>query len=232
MSDTVKAAVKKRRRITITGEKVDSTRNVMEANAAIQRVLSRRTTAELIHYAIPTKESNVFSRLIVVAKIPKVTSDVELDIPDIEDVYDVDLPWIGQTSFKRSTRHLRSKYNLGVMVDAVREYNGYLYLLTDSRINTPRHEPIIVWETHGLYGTVHLDLDTRVDAAVFEEQFNGVEEVPVELVTELTALGYVQVGNVFSHPRFPTSGSIEVHLWGKRVPVESKPTKVTKRKVT
>lgn len=190
-----------------------------EANSALQRVLSRKTQADIVHYVLPDESSNVFKRIIRVAKIPR-KGEREHDVPDIEDVYMTDLPWFGNVTFKRSSRHLRSKYQLGVAVEMVREYGDFLYYMCDRRLAPKEHPPVMVWESHYATGGVEFHVETDVHEDDRRMYFEGAADVHPDLAKELSALGYVQDGNIFTVPGEPTHGEILVRLWGRRLRVD------------
>lgn len=205
---------------------VSSVREVAVANDNLTSVLMRNSTAELGTYIIPDETTDLFRRRVVVTKQPK-KKITNLDIPDISDVHETDMPWLGYVTHATSHRQFRNKFVLGAVVDIVRQIDGYLYSLT---VQVPKRgyqpNPLRLVEIPLLgpmdtHHTVRFRKDITADD--IKRHFDGVPAVPPSLIAEYTALGYVLEGNIFTHPAVKGyERSIMCELYGRIVtPIES-----------
>jgi hypothetical protein len=106
-------------------------REAKATNSTVQSVLRKKSCAEVIYYAIPDKKSNVFCRRITLAKVDRSELNLDPDHPDMDDLYDTELPWAGLVSFEGSSRQFRARYALKVFVQVTRMYGDVLYLFAE-----------------------------------------------------------------------------------------------------
>lgn len=111
-------------------------------NSTIQGVLKKGTRADVVYYGIPDEKSNIFHRSITVVKMDKSTLP-EGDHPDLNDLYDTDLPWCGCVTFNGSSRQFRSRYALKTYLSVIKEYDGILYQLVEGDFIAP-HRPVLL----------------------------------------------------------------------------------------
>lgn len=206
--------------ITVMMDPVKNPREVAQTNSSLQTVLSKKNRGEIIYHAMPTEETNLFKRRIGCVKIPKSSVDLS-NAPDIEDVYETDLPWIGVTTFCNSTRQFRSRNAVAVVVDIVKEYDGYLYLLTvDAAKPSPGMKPALFNTSRfGLtdaYRKLVIERDLSDD--VIRKYFDKASSVPKQLIEELRKIGYVFDGvDTFVDPTGsdPKNSKLHCALYGR-----------------
>lgn len=195
--------------------------DIVTINATLLNILRKKKMADFTTYGLPTQLDDVFSRKIRLVKMLKKEALGFIDdIPDLDDVHNTNLPWIGQATFNSATRQFRSKNVLACAVEVIREVDGYLYRLSVSVNPEPvAPTPLVL---------VYLDMAKKaernhvltVDKDVTEDQYQmyliDAAAIPAALVTELGELGYTHTGNVFSQGANAQIGSnIRCELYGK-----------------
>lgn len=181
----------------ITSESSNPVRETAVINVNIQNALRRKEMAEVLFHEIPKNGMDVFSRRITIVKQPADTPGFGPgDDPDLEDIYDTDLPWIGKVTFRNASRQFRNRYKIGVAVDVVREIDGYLYLLSEKSLGHRFHGIdeflcLIDLERHP-YDPRSYKTSVRPvrDQKSIEEHFQDAKPIPNSLVKELTDIGY------------------------------------------
>lgn len=196
--------------IYIPVEETSGHREIAIANSSVFEVLKKKKSAEISYWGVPDHKSDVMRRRIRVVRQDKKTAAGSIeDIPDLEDVHYSDLPWIGNVSFNQAPRQFRSKHVLAVVVETVREIDGYLFSLRiDSDKMFEPQPPMILCR---LYKAGPLELNHRIDVHLepTEEQKAAMKapwEVPPTLIKEMAALDYELRGNTFVHPLLDQQG--------------------------
>lgn len=216
---TAVKSIKAPRPIQIPSGSGNELRNIALTNPSLQEALTKRRQADLEQYGIPDKTSDVFRRRITIIKAAKDKAPPGDDMPDLEDAQLTDLPWVGYVTFNGANRQFRSKNRLAVVVEVVREFDGYLYCLAEG-INRDRPTPLPVvlnvtpptaWDA---YWNVSKQKDLNFNEAM--AIFKDVPAIPPRLAQEMMALGYVVEADGFSLPGVDGVGSkLKCELYGK-----------------
>lgn len=206
----------------ISGDSVNPVREAALIAGNIQTALRNKELAEVLFHEIPTADNDVFSRRITIVKQPRHTPGFEQgDDPDLDDVYVTDLPWMGKVSFKNASRQFRSRFQIGVAVDVVREIDGYLYHLSEKSLGFRSHGIedgycIIDVERHPIDPRTHkVTINPIRDAADIMMHFGIVPPIPASLVGQLSDLGYVLEDGDFVHRGPDYESRITCRLYGK-----------------
>lgn len=178
--------------INVPTEKVSPGKEAAVTNTNLQSVLRKRPSADVIYYNVPSAKDNIFCRHTVVVRTVKRPTDAETDMPDLEDLYETDLPWAGNVSFSNAARQFRAKYSFTVFTSLIKEYDGVLYLLTEG-VMPPASMPVLIkTEKHPLNDSHHkLTILNDTNPEVLKVLLAKAKMVPDQLKAELGELGYV-----------------------------------------
>lgn len=187
----------------------------------IVKELRKHTTADVIKYSVPGTVDDVLRRVVNIAKAPKdalLAKGVDInDLPDLADVLDTNLPWLGHVTHNNASRQFRSKNLLAVAVEILREYDGYVYRLSADVGTPPETRGPALFELQSpsrmdRYYKIHvkLDLADKLSSDILLKS----PIVPQGLIDELTALGYTLQGRFFVHPSGIYGANIHVSLFG------------------
>jgi hypothetical protein len=177
--------------LSVPLEKIRHGREVTTTNSSLQSVLRKKDSADVVYYNIPNSEDNIFCRHTMIVKVPKEVLG-EGDHPDMNDLYDTDLPWAGYVTFTGSSRQFRSRFGLQVFTRIVKEYDGVLYTLCEGGMPDKRPPLIIKSEKHEIsaaYVNLTLIDDTHPD--ILRTLLQGAELPPKKLNDEMEAIGYI-----------------------------------------
>lgn len=192
------AATKSYPVINVPKEKIIPGKEAAVTNSSLQSVLRKRPSADVVFYNVPCDKDNLFLRHTLVLRSLKVDDDAPVDMPDLEDLYDTELPWTGKVSFLNAARQFRAKYSFTVFTSLIKEYDGYLYLITEGVLPNPTHPILIKIDKHPL-GDSHSKLTMLNDTnpEVLKVLLAHAKPIPDKLIAELTAIGYVLEGDRF-----------------------------------
>lgn len=191
MNAVTKQASKKYDVISVPLEKARPGREITSTNSSLQSVLRKRESADVVYYNIPSKDDNIFCRHSIIMKVDKAVLG-EGDHPDMNDLYDSELPWAGYVTFTGSSRQFRSRFGLQVFTRIVKEYEGVLYTLCEGAMPDKRPPIIIKSDKHEIsaaYVTLTLIDDTHPD--ILKSMLAGPEFPPKSMKDEMDAHGYV-----------------------------------------
>lgn len=192
---------------------------IASTNRSLEAALRRRKHAELHYYNLPNEENDIFRRRIIIAKTDAKQTDLT-DVPDVEDCYCTNLPWIGYTTFKHASRQFRARNALGVVVEVVRQFGDYLYLLCDDAnrpTDIPRPALMIQLERRIQDGFHHLEITRELNSTTHALHFGDAPAVPDALIEEMWQLGYVWQGECFANTNHGPAARIYACLYGKIV---------------
>lgn len=164
-------------------------REAKATNSTVQSVLRKKSCAEVIYYAIPDKKSNVFCRRITLAKVDRTELGVDADHPDMDDLYDTELPWTGVVSFEGSSRQFRARHALKVFVQITRLYDDVLYLFAEGGFPNDDLPVAVAVEKNNLVAshvklTIIDDMPEKALAAMIPAKF------PKALTDDMRNAGY------------------------------------------
>lgn len=192
MNAATKVPAKKYDVISVPLEKVRQGREITTTNSSLQSVLRKKDSADVVYYNIPSKEDNIFCRHTICVKVDKAVLGEEHDHPDMNDLYDTDLPWAGYVTFTGSSRQFRNRFGLQVFMRIVKEYEGILYTLCEGGMPMQRPPVIIKSDKHEI-STAYVNLtlidDTHPD--ILKSLLGNVEFPPKSMKDEMDAIGYV-----------------------------------------
>lgn len=190
MNAVAKQTAKKYDVISVPLEKVRQGREISTTNSTLQSVLRKKESADVVYYNIPSKGDNIFCRHTVILRVDKeVLGDG--DHPDMNDLYETDLPWAGYVTFTGSSRQFRNRFGLQVFTRIVKEYDGILYTLCEGGMPDKRNPIIIKSDKHEIssaYVNLTLIDDTHPD--ILKALLAGSEFPPKPLKDEMDAIGY------------------------------------------
>lgn len=193
--------------------------DVAVTNTSLENVLRKRRSAEVTVYGVPDGSTDIFRRRILTAKQDAKQHDVS-DVPDIEDCYYTDLPWLGYVTFRNSSRQFRAKTILGVVVDVVREFDGFLYHMVVDQVAKPAAAPVLVQKKKASGGgVIEFTVQRDIPDAEFIEHFVGIPQYTESLLKHMKSLGYVHdaVKDWFYTPGRPNDDKIVITRYGKIV---------------
>jgi len=173
-------------------------REILQTNTGLEAALRKRRSAEVVYYSLPSPGHDVYRRRIFAAKQDAKQIRLE-DAPDIEDCYDTDLPWIGYVSFNGASRSFRAKTVLGVSVEVIREFDGYLYLMTVEGVKPDKPIPprLLIRRPALLEtGWVNVEVHAQVTEEQFEEHFAQMTPLPAALHAYMHDVGYTYNGEL------------------------------------
>lgn len=203
--------------IDVPMEQSSLAREVAGCNSAIQTTLRKHQRATVMWYGVPSAEEPLYSRRIDLIRVP--FSELPgKDDPDLNDLYETDLPWTGYVSFQGASRQFRNANAMMASVHVTREYDGFLYRMSAGIKPSPT--------TYVLELTPHTQFRnyaqyTLVDdwATVYPEQipaFSAAAHPPKSMMEHLESLGYRwQVDRFVPHGDREPFGEIFVALCGK-----------------
>lgn len=187
----------------------------------IVKELKKRTTTDVIKYSMPSTSGDVMRHLINIAKAPKeelIEKGVNVDdLPDLIDVLETNLPWVGHVTHNTASRQFKSKNVLAVAVEVLREFDGYIYRLSSDTGSVPESRGPALFEFQSpsrmdRYYKIHVNLD--ISDKLTADIMLKSPIVPQGLIDELTALGYTQQGRFFTHPCTHRGVNLHVSLFG------------------
>lgn len=196
---------------------------IASANMRIYNRLKRSSVAEISYCGLPDEDCDVFRRRIRVSRIAKENAAPEAmeDIPDLTDMHFTNLPWAGHSTLNSSPRQFRSKNILAVVIDVVREIDGYLYgLYVDAGQDFTPHDPVLVTlvpakksnSEHLLF--VNKSPSEDMVETLLKPDFN----IPPSLIAEMAAIGYqVDELGFYLPERSGFAARIRCELYGKIV---------------
>jgi hypothetical protein len=192
MNAATKVPAKKYDVITVPLEKVRQGREISSTNSTLQSVLRKKDSADVVYYNIPTKEDNIFCRHTIIVKVDKAALGEDHDHPDMNDLYETDLPWAGYVTFLGSSRQFRNRFGLQVFTRIVKEYEGILYTLCEGGMPVTRDPLIIKTDNHQVStGYVNLTLIDDTNPDILKSLLSGPEFPPKTMKDEMEAIGYV-----------------------------------------
>lgn len=187
----------------------------------IVKELKKHSTTDVIKYSMPGVSDDVLRRLVNIAKAPKadlIAKGVDVDdLPDLADVLETDLPWVGHVTHNDCSRQFRSKNVLAVAVEILREFDGYIYRLSADVGQIPESRGPALFELQNpsrmeRYYKIHVNLN--LNDKLSSQILLSSPIVPQGLIDELTTLGYEQQGRFFIHPCGIRGANIHVSLFG------------------
>lgn len=215
------SAIKKYDVIEVPLSPVKPGQEVKATNSTIQGILKKGTRADVVYYGIPDEKSNVFHRTITVVKMDR--SDLqEGDHPDMNDLYDTDLPWCGYVTFNGASRQFRSKYALKTYLSIIKEYDGVLYQLVEGDFVT-KHKPVLLRIDKHDVATAYVKVTIVDDTPdlVMKSLITSMAP-PQALKDEMEAAGFV-----WEKDRFVTKDSSQAYsevlcrVYGKFLPTSN-----------
>lgn len=165
-------------------------REAKATNSSVQSVLRKKNCAEVIYWAVPDAKSNVFCRRITIARIDRsLLVPTAEGYPDMDDLYDTDLPWCGLVSFDGSSRQFRQRYALQVFVQVTKQYDGILYAFAEGQFPEEEEPVLIKLDKNNLVAshvkmTIIDDAPSEVLAAMIPAKF------PKALIDDMRKAGY------------------------------------------
>jgi hypothetical protein len=190
MNAVVKAPTKNYLVINVPLERLRPGREINTTNCSLQSALRKKDHADVVYYNVPDAVDNVFLRHTSIAKVDKARLG-EGDHPDMNDIYETDLPWAGFVTFSGSSRQFRSRFGLQVFTRIIKEYDGVLYTLCEGAMVETRPPVLIKTDKHDISAS-HVKLtiidDTHPD--VLKAMFRGTECPPKGMLNEMSAIGY------------------------------------------
>lgn len=194
---------------------------IVAGYSEIVRELKRHATTDVIKYSMPVTSGDVMRHLINIAKAPKdemIEKGIDIaDLPDLTDVMDTNLPWMGYVTHNGASRQFKSKNLLAVAVEVLREFDGWIYRLSADTGTVPESRGPALFELQSpsrmdrFYKIhVNMDISDKLTADIMLKS----PIVPQGLIDELTALGYTQQGRLFTHPGTWRGVNIHVSLFG------------------
>lgn len=194
---------------------------IMAGYGELIKDLRKHATAEVVKYSLPGASDDVLRRLVNVAKAPKadlIAKGVDIDdLPDLADVLDTNLPWVGHVTHNDASRQFRSKNVLAVAVEVLREFDGYVYRLSADVGSIPESRGPALFELQNpsrmerfykIY--VNLDIADKLSSDILLKS----PIVPQKLADYLGRLGYKQQGRFFIHDGGWRGVNIHVSLFG------------------
>lgn len=172
-------------------------REAKATNSTVQSVLRKKTCAEVIYYAIPDKKSNVFCRRITLAKVDRAELGIDNDHPDMDDLYDTELPWTGLVSFEGSSRQFRAQYALKVYVQITRMYGDVLYLFAEGAFPNDDVTPVLINVEKNNLVASHLKLTIIDDTPEMAINAMIPAKFPKALTDDMRNAGYEWKGDRF-----------------------------------
>jgi len=215
MNAVAKIPTKKYDIISVPLEKVRQGREIASTNSSLQSVLRKRESADVVYYNIPSKEDNIFCRHTIIVKVDKAVLG-EGDHPDMNDLYETDLPWAGYVTFTGSSRQFRSRFGLQVFTRIVKEYDGILYTLCEGGMPDKRTPIIIKSEKHEIssaYVNLTLIDDTHPD--ILKALLVSAEFPPKSMSDEMDAVGYTWLKDRFVTKEGLKYSEIFCRVYGK-----------------
>lgn len=194
---------------------------VKATNSTIQGVLKKGTRADVVYYGIPDEKSNIFHRSITVVKMDK-SGLPEGDHPDLNDLYETDLPWCGYVTFAGSSRQFRSKYALKTYLSVVKEYDGVLYQLAEGDFVT-NHNPVLLRIDKHDVATAYVKVTVVDDAPelVLKSLIPSMNP-PKSLVDEMKAAGFVwKVDRFVTEDEGAPYSEVLCRVYGKFLPTSN-----------
>lgn len=203
--------------IDVPMEQTNMGREISGCNSAIQTTMRKNNRATVMWYGIPDTAEPLYSRRIDLIRV----SHDELgdgDHPDLNDLYETDLPWTGLVTFQGASRQFRNANGMMASVHVVREYNGFLYRMAAGIV--PPHA------THVVRHTAHTQLRNYAQYELVDDwtlvypelipEFQAASHPPKSMMEHLGSLGYEWKEDRFVHPqRDGLLDQIYVTLYGK-----------------
>jgi len=165
-------------------------REAKATNSSVQSVLRTKTSAEVIYWAVPDEKSNVFCRRITMGKIDREKLEEGGDFPDLNDLYDTDLPWFGKVTFEGASRQFRNRHALEVFVQVVKMYDGILYLFAEGGFADNHITPYLIRiDKHKMVAShVKMTFIDDVPAEALQHMFPT--KFPKALIDDMRNAGY------------------------------------------
>jgi len=194
---------------------------IMAGYSEILKELKKHSTTDVIKYSMPAASGDVMRLVVSIAKVAKdelVEKGVDVnDLPDLADVLNTNLPWMGHVTHNTASRQFKSKHVLAVAVEVLREFDGYIYRLSADTGSVPESRGPALFELQSpsrmdrFYKIhVNMDISDKMTADIMLKS----PIVPQGLIDELTAVGYTHQGRFFSHPGTWRGVNIHVSLFG------------------
>lgn len=173
------------------------------------------TAAQLkIQYPVRSRINPVFmiNVALAVAHTPK---DGKEDLPDLPDVLETTLPWVGISTFHAAHRQFRNKNCIMAVVDVILEFDGHLYRLYDmgaqeTLIPRSKPDPLIYTRQFMVDGQHHPVLYTKKlsELSDVEAKEHCIKDGAIHpgLIDHLRIFGFEHVGGKKYYHVFESEG--------------------------